>query len=142
MTSYERDQLRAQVMRHEGYRSKPYRCSAGKLTIGYGRNLEDVGIDKDEARYLLDRDIVKALVDLATFGWFHSLDSVRQRALVNMRYQLGPTRFRGFKRMIAALSKKDYQAAAVAAADSKWAKLDTPKRAAEVIVMLKTGEMP
>ena len=26
---------------HEGMRLKPYRCPAGKLTIGAGRNLED-----------------------------------------------------------------------------------------------------
>ena len=29
---------------HEKYRRFPYRCTAGKLTIGYGWNLDDNGI--------------------------------------------------------------------------------------------------
>ncbi|HOE90389.1 MAG TPA: lysozyme, partial [Candidatus Cloacimonadota bacterium] len=28
------------LKKHEGLVLKPYKCSAGKLTIGYGRNLE------------------------------------------------------------------------------------------------------
>lgn len=126
-------------MRHEGYRAKPYKCSAGKLTIGYGRNLDDNGIDREEARYLLDRDILDAMGDLATFPWFHRMNVTRQMALVNMRFQLGPTKFRGFKHTIAALAQQDYEQAADRMSDSKWAKLDTPKRAAEVIELLRTG---
>ncbi len=33
--------------------SKPYRCPAGKLTIGIGRNLDDVGITREEAYQLV-----------------------------------------------------------------------------------------
>ena len=44
----------------EGLRLKPYRCSAGKLTIGYGRNLEDVGIDEKEASMMFERDWAQA----------------------------------------------------------------------------------
>ena len=38
----------------EGYRQFPYRCTAGKLTIGYGFNLDDVGISKEEANLILN----------------------------------------------------------------------------------------
>ena len=140
MTVTERNALREQLMLAEGYRPKPYRCSAGKLTIGHGRNLDDVGIDSDEARYLLDKDITRCIADLATFPWFESLDPARRRALLDMRFQLGPTGFRGFKKMIAALERRDFATAAREAADSKWAASDTPRRAAKNIVLLRDGQ--
>jgi len=49
----------------EGLRLKPYHCTAGKLTIGYGRNLEDRGITEAEAEYLLENDVSEIYEDLA-----------------------------------------------------------------------------
>lgn len=49
------------VKAHEGLRLKPYRCTAGKLSIGYGRNLEDRGISEEEARQMLERDLREAV---------------------------------------------------------------------------------
>lgn len=45
--------LKEELIRDEGLRLKPYRDTVGKLTIGVGRNLDDVGITKDEAMHLL-----------------------------------------------------------------------------------------
>jgi len=45
-------------------RLKPYRDSVGKLTIGVGRNLDDVGISAEEADVLLANDIAKAQAEL------------------------------------------------------------------------------
>ena len=45
------------LKRHEGLKIFPYHCSQNKLTLGIGRNLEDNGISKDEAYYLLNNDI-------------------------------------------------------------------------------------
>ena len=41
--------LIAMLIKHEGIMTIPYRCTAGKLTVGVGRNLDDVGITRDEA---------------------------------------------------------------------------------------------
>ena len=41
-----------QIKKHEGLELKVYTCTAGRLTIGYGRNLEDRGITEEEALYL------------------------------------------------------------------------------------------
>ena len=51
------ERIKEQLVRHEGLRLKPYRCTAGKLTIGIGRNLDDCGISKTEAYVLLENDI-------------------------------------------------------------------------------------
>ncbi len=106
----------------EGFRSKPYRCTSGKLTIGYGRNIEDVGIYRHEAEVLLTNDIHDCIEDLLTFQYWTELNLRQQVALINMRFCLGPRRFRQFRRMNRALNLKDYEAAAAELLDSKFAK--------------------
>ena len=109
------------LKRDEGFRPKPYRCTAGKLTIGYGRNIEDVGINEAEAEMLLCNDIEEATADLMDIfpGWFDYMWP-KKEALVNMRFNLGPARFRKFKKMISAVKAEDWQEAAKQAKDSKW----------------------
>lgn len=139
MTSAEREALRQQLVAHEGLRLTVYTCPAGFPTIGVGRNLQGRGITTDEAFYLLDNDIKACLDDLATFGWFGRLNAVRQRALLDMRFQMGSGGFRAFVQMLAALDRGDYPAAAAAARDSKWARTDSPQRAATVTAQIETG---
>ena len=50
-------EVRPLIARHEGLRLTPYHCTGGKLTIGYGRNLDDVGISRSEAEILREHDI-------------------------------------------------------------------------------------
>jgi len=50
-------QIAIEQLKHdEGIRLFPYQCSADKLTIGYGRNLEDNGISEHEAEQMLLTD--------------------------------------------------------------------------------------
>ena len=42
MTEALMNRIKAQLVRHEGLRLKPYRCIAGKLTICIGRNMDFV----------------------------------------------------------------------------------------------------
>jgi lysozyme len=80
------DRIKEQLVRHEGLRLKPYRCTAGKLTIGYGRNLDDRGISKKEAYAMLEKDILDCeqwLIDEIP-EVYNKLDEVRQSVLLNM----------------------------------------------------------
>ena len=109
---------------NEGFRSQPYRCTAGKLTIGYGRNLDDNGITKVEAEVLLHNDIKLTVTDLEDiFGSreFTQLPVNIQIALVDMMFNLGKTRFLGFKKMILAIRQGYFKIASREALDSKWA---------------------
>ncbi len=112
-----------EIKRDEGLRLKPYKCSAGKLTIGYGRNLEDVGITESEAVEMLRHDITNATADLCReFDWFGDLSYERQKALVNMRFNLGMPKLKQFQKMLRAMKSGDFERAANEALDSKWAK--------------------
>lgn len=52
--------LKERIKRHEGYRGGPYRDTKGKLTIGYGRNLDAKPLLPVEGRALLAADIRRA----------------------------------------------------------------------------------
>ena len=132
-------EMRRELIRDEGLRTKPYKCTAGRLTIGIGRNLDDKGISREEAMILLDHDIRECYTDLEFIfpDQFHKWPEELQRALINMRFQLGYGGFRSFEKMLEALRAEDREVAAVEAIDSKWAQRDTPERAARVAEMIR-----
>ena len=110
------------LIRDEGLRLKPYRDTVGKITIGIGRNLDDVGISEEEARVMLSADIIKAESALRrNLSWFLEAPEPVQRGLTNMCFNIGFTGLSQFGRMLSALAKKDYDLAASEALKSKWA---------------------
>lgn len=111
------------IKRHEGLRLKPYRCSAGKLTIGYGRNLDEIGISEDEAEYLLQKDLYRVVSELTrSIPIFNDLGFNRRYVLIDMCFNLGLPKLLGFKKMWKALYVEDYQLAAKEMLDSRWAR--------------------
>ena len=125
---------------NEGFRSKPYRCSAGKLTIGYGRNIQERGIDESEAASMLINDIEEVVADLhSIFQGFDDYSDSRQAALIDMRFQLGYGGFRGFKKMIAAVRAGDWKEAARQVKDSDYYRQVTG-RAERVVGMMIDGQ--
>ena len=121
----------------------PYRDSEGVLTIGYGTMIDPDrggGLTDEEAEYLLrSRASQAGYVAHTMLPWFAGLDDVRQEAIVQMIYQLGWPSFSGFRRMIAALARKDYVTAEREALDSKWAREDSPERAERVARAIRRG---
>lgn len=116
------EQLTEDLILDEGLRLKPYKDTVGKVTIGVGRNLDDVGITEYEARYLLENDIGVAMSELdREISWWRGLPEPAQRALVNMCFNLGWPRLSKFKGMLWALKDGDYPSAAEEALDSRWA---------------------
>lgn len=108
------------VEENEGYRELPYRCSRGKLTIGIGRNIQDVGITRKEALYLLKNDLSECLSDLGRIFVDQEIPDNKLIALADMRFNLGPQGFRRFKELIIAVRAEDWEAAAEEAEDSIW----------------------
>lgn len=127
-------QIRADLERHEGRKSKLYRCTAGKITVGVGWNIEDNGLPDFIIDMLLDYSIDVATSDLKMiFG--EQLDAFPdhvKRALINMSFQLGYNRLSKFHNTINLIKQGDYKRAAAEVLDSKWAREDSPSRAKEV----------
>jgi len=138
----DRDAMVRQLRLHEGERLKPYRCTAGKLTIGVGRNLEDRGISREESAMLLANDIADMERELQrALPWVARLDEVRARVLVDMAFNMGIVGLLNFKRTLATVEAGDYQQAATMMLDSKWAK-QVGGRAERLSRMMLTGKDP
>jgi lysozyme len=138
----DRAAMTRQLRLHEGERLKPYRCTAGKLTIGVGRNLEDRGITVEESAYLLANDIAReerAL--LRELPWVSGLDEVRQRVLLDMAFNLGIQGLLKFRLTLAAIQAGQYERAASMMLDSLWAK-QVGQRAERLSRMMATGKDP
>ena len=131
-------QLIAMLQRHEGLRLKPYKCTAGKVSIGYGRNLDDMGISEVEAMVLLRHDIERCYDELSVFSWFADLDQVRQEALIDMLFNLGLPTFLEFKKTLKFVAEGKYSQAAEEMLRSKWAD-QVGDRAKELAYMMDTG---
>jgi len=133
------ERARELVKKHEGLRLKPYQDSLGILTIGYGRNLEDRGITRQEAEHLLDNDLTVVVEELrGALSFFGALDETRQVVLVDMAFNLGIVRLMGFKLMLAAVREARWNDAAAHLLDSKYAQ-QVGARAVELAEMMRSG---
>ena len=129
-----------QLKRNEGLKLKPYKCTADKLTIGVGRNLEDVGISEEEAEMLLQNDIQRATVQIQReFPWTTELDEVRFAALINFTFNVGIGTVGKFVNAMALLREGSYDMAADEFLNSRWAK-QVGQRAIDVTDQIRTGE--
>ena len=118
-----RKQLREELKRDEGMRLKPYQDTVGKMTIGVGRNLTDVGLAENEVDYLLDGDIERCIEHaLEIFPSFRDLPDDVQHVIVNMLFQLGKRGFSQFLKFIGHIKAGEYSAAASEALDSRAAR--------------------
>jgi len=147
MSDFNRPLLLKELERDEGLRLKPYKDTIGKLTIGVGRNLDDVGITHQEAMELLANDVDRVTVTLDKhLPWWRSLSDARQRVLINMCFNMGwdnprtPQRegLSGFVNTLSAIERGDYADAAVRMLRSKWAR-QVGQRAKRLSQMMERG---
>jgi len=136
------NRLKDMIKTHEGLRLKPYKCPAGKLTIGFGRNLDANGISEEEADFLLQNDIRIAKQVAYDFveGWhWPQLNEARQAVVIDMAFNLGPTKLNEFKGFRKALQEERWQGAAIHMRSSLWY-VQVKKRAKKLTKMMETGE--
>ena len=134
------DRIKEQLVRHEGLRLKPYRCTAGKLTIGVGRNLDDCGISQSEAYIMLINDIMNCEKQLQAKipDIYNGLDEVRKSVLLNMCFNLGISGLLGFKNTLEFIKVGDWERAANNMLVSRWAK-QVGRRAIELSELMRKG---
>ena len=134
------NKLIEQLKIHEGMKLKPYKCTAGKLTIGIGRNLEDVGISEDEANMLLRHDIHEATSQLLnSFPWMAEFNDARISAMINFTFNVGIGTVKKFKNTLSCMQSGEWDKAADEMMDSRWAR-QVGNRAIEVTEQIRTGK--
>lgn len=135
----------------EGEVLHAYPDHLGLITIGVGRMIDPQkggGISRDESRYLLANDIRKWMAIAGQWDWFEKLSWQRQGVIICMLHQLGARGVAGFKNMIAALGRFDYETAADEMLDSYgtvetpgWHR-QTPQRCELMASVMRSGDWP
>lgn len=125
-------EIKELLISHEEKRSKPYDDKTGKtlktgdiiqgkITIGVGRNIQDLGLSEDEIDYLLTNDINRVIKRLTKlFPQFDTFPKEVKLVLIDMMFNLGATRFRQFKNMIKAVKNKDWTKMRYEIENSRW----------------------
>lgn len=119
------------IKKHEAYRDRAYDDATGrtilpgdtvkgKVTISWGVNITDVPLTLEESELLFRNRLRRAENEALRFKWFASLNVDRRFVIVSMIFNMGLTRFRTFKRMIAAIERGDFERAAAEMLDSDW----------------------
>jgi lysozyme len=137
------DKLIEMLKVHEGVETHAYKCSASKITIGVGRNIDPeggIGLSEDEIDYLLQNDINRITTELDfEYGWFSDLNEARQDAMIDISFNLGQTRLRKFQKALTAMAQSNWNTAADEFMDSKWSK-QVGNRAKELTEIIRTGK--
>lgn len=137
------------IQDHEDRRTVPYLDTEGIATWGIGRNVRDVPFSPDELALvnqtidlMFANDLRRCRHDLVdNFPWFLTLDDVRQAACIDLRFNLGPNRFRGFVKFLAAMHRGDYERAGDELVDSRWFG-QVGRRGPRIVSMIREGRWP
>ncbi len=149
--------LKSEIIRDLGFSATPQQCPSGKRITGVRRNLDDCPLTPDEiavvghdgrtekitleaASYLLGNDIKRTCAELDRgLPWWRQLDEVRRRVLVNMAFDLGIHRLRGFHTALGWIRQGHYASAAGEMLLSVWAE-QVGDRASRLARMMRTGK--
>ena len=139
--SYDEEALERELLRDEGKRLTPYRDTLGNWTVGIGHLLQPHeprrAITEAECQAYFVGDVVDAENRLNRIlpGW-RNFSDVRQRALVNLAFNLG-WRLKQFENFLSAMEREDFNSAGQHLRASKWAK-QVKNRAPRIIHMIVT----
>ena len=136
------DNLKDMILKHEGHEPRVYKCPNGFDTIGYGLAIKDLFMDEEIANLILDKKIRGILAriegDENWDSWFFDKPEPVQDVLVNMIFQIGFSGVKKFKKTIKYIREDKLLLAGEEMLDSKWARSDSPNRAKELSVIIKS----
>lgn len=121
----------------EGFRGSAYRDTVGKLTIGYGCNI-DAGWTQALARCVLQFQAQTVADQITPLWWAAKLDTVRLSVVIDLGFNLGLHGLLAFPKMLAALGAGNWQAAHDELLDSDAARV-LPGRYTDLARLLLIG---
>jgi lysozyme len=130
--------LRQELTIQDGKKKIPYRDFLGNWTVGIGHNLSKP-LSDTIIELLFTEDLAEAIDSLdESLPWWRTLDEVRQRALVNLCFNMGIGGLLTFKKTLAFFKLGFYEDAAENLLDSEYAK-QVGRRARIIAHMIATG---
>jgi len=115
------DEVLDMLIKNEGMMCNLYTCKAGKTSIGVGRNLTDIGISEEEARFLAKNDKERAIKNLDKhWAVWRSFPKEAQLVCIDMTFNLGINGFMGFRKTRALMEMGMWLEASEELLDSKY----------------------
>lgn len=122
------------VKEAEGFEPLPYRCTAGKLTQGYGRNLEVYPLSEEEEATLNEdgsvseevaekwayNELLNCELRLTNAPSFKECNDIRKAVLLDMAFNIGFNGLMKFRKMHSAIIEHDWLQAGLEMKDSAW----------------------
>lgn len=148
-----KETIKEMLKRHEGVRNIPYRCSAGKSTIGVGWNIDANPLPPVIELYLkqykkITDEMIDELLDISIrhaqadcrvlFPNFDTFTDARKMALIDFVFNVGFATARKFKNTIALINQGRFDAAADNMLISKWAE-QVKGRSKTITEMIRNG---
>jgi GH24 family phage-related lysozyme (muramidase) len=134
-----------EIQRDEGRQPCVYKDTKGLWTIGDGilvdPTVPGAGLLPEEMDFITNNRVGKLTpiaIHLCGQPMWEKLGAARQRAVLNMLYNLGPIRLAGFKNMFRCFNLGDYTAAASEMKASDWYK-ETGDRGKRLVTQMETG---
>jgi len=139
------------VEQNEGRKNVPYQDTKGLWTVGVGHLLGKTlppayknpdgtprTLTDQEVQGLFETDYAKHKAEAAQLPMFSELDNLGQQALIDLTFNMGPTKFNEKKwpKFFTALKNKDLDTAAKELKNSKWFN-EVASRAPKVINLIE-----
>lgn len=128
------------ILKMEGKKTHPYKCSAGQITIGIGRNLTDNGLSEDEIEYLFEHDMMRVEAEaISEFGdkrW-ESFSLKVKLVILDMLFNMGLSRFKTFKKMIKALKQFNWREASEELRNSRYFRQNTSRASVNMMLLMR-----
>lgn len=133
------DIVSAQLRADENVKLKPYTDTAGKITIGCGRNLTDNGINRGEVALMFDNDLATAehTAKLLLVN-FDTLSDARKAVVINMAFNMGYNTLATFVNTLKAIDERRWNDAKAGMLASKWA-VQVGERAQRLAEAMRIG---
>jgi lysozyme len=123
MKDFKHEVLAAQLLKKdEGFKQHPYFIN-GVLHIGYGFNLDDMGILLEEADFILANRI-RMVEDevVSNVGYYPTLSDNRRAILINLCFSMGISKLMEIRKFHDAILQKNWSRAAKELMDSESTK--------------------
>lgn len=119
---------------------KAYQDTEGVWTIGLGTNLQELRIDAATAERWFRQKLEQSEHEASIrFAWFAGLTSARQRAIVELVYNLGIPRLLLFRKFLHAMAVGDYPMARAELLDSVWRRQVGVERSTRIADLILNG---
>jgi len=136
------------ILKHEGFKTRPYKDSKGLWTVGVGHLIGDGKslpkefdreFSREEIQALYEEDFKEHKKAAEKIPGYNNLNEKGQTALIDLTFNMGPSWYKKWPMLVKQLEAGDIEGAARNLEGSDWYK-QVKSRGPEVVALLRQGK--